>query len=112
MRPWSGLGLALSCTLTAACGFSAPQVGDAPGAPGGDGDCTTFSAQLDTCELPVGFPLRLSGVLVLDTDTGVLKNAANIEIPIASLPIPTLGAEMRVIVATSAVFQAGTILRA
>lgn len=107
-------GLVVSCTLTAACGFSSPKAGGTPDAPVPLPDvlCPSYSAQLDTCKLPKGFPLTLSGMLTFDTDTGVLKDAAQIEIPVASMPIMTLGAEMRVLLATSVELKADTVLRA
>jgi hypothetical protein len=74
--------------------------------------CTSFSAQLDTCQLPNPFPLMLAGTLIFDTNLGVLKDSNGIETPVVSVPVMTLGAEVRALVATSVVLMPNTILRA
>src|SRR5262245_35049183 len=96
-------GLALIWVLAGACSFGAPGAPgtDAAGDGDGSGGCTTFSAQLDTCELPSPFPLMLSGMLTFDTNTGMLRDAANIEIPVVSWPVMTRGTEVRALVAST-----------
>ncbi|HWO17899.1 MAG TPA: hypothetical protein VNO30_03960 [Kofleriaceae bacterium] len=109
------LGLALPCALTAACGFSSPKLSDRPSdAPVIDPDvaCMSFSTQLDTCPLPTGFPTMLAGTLLFDTDTGKLKDANQIEIPVVTTAFTTLGVDMRAIVATSLELMPNTTLTA
>ena len=113
MRPSVVLTLALSCTL-AACRFDLPMVtpGDDADAAIPDAACKSFSAQLDTCPLPNGLPMMLSSTLLFDTDTGVLEDANQIEIPVVTTAFSTFGVDMRAIIATSLELQPNTILRA
>jgi hypothetical protein len=113
--PAMKLGLALPCALSAACGFSSPKGGETPDdAPVivPDAACKSFSAQLDTCPLPMGYPMQLAGTYLFNTDTGVLKDANQIETPVVTVAFTTSGVDMRAIVATSVDLQPGTILSA
>jgi hypothetical protein len=105
-------GLAMFCALTAACGFQSPTKSDTPDSSDAPADCKSFAAQLDTCGLQLAFPLNLSGMLTFDTDTGVLTDAANIETPVSSMLVSTLGAEVRALIATTVVLMPNTTLRA
>lgn len=104
-------GLAVSWVLVAACGFDAPKgVRIEPDAPPLLPDaCVSFSAQLDTCTLPQGIQLMLGGAMTFDTNTGVLVGPSSV-IPVVSVPVMTLGGEVRALVATKVEFDAGSTL--
>ncbi|HWU88333.1 MAG TPA: hypothetical protein VN253_13700 [Kofleriaceae bacterium] len=106
-------GLALICTL-AACTFGSPPSAEpdagADPVPMPDA-CASFSSQLDTCALEHQIPLELSGDLMFDTDTGVLtRNGASVTV--VSKIVPTLGGEVRALLATSVLFRNTARLRA
>jgi len=105
-------GLALLCALTAACSFRSAEHSGGSDDDGDDGACASFLMQLDTCKLQNAFPLTISGSQTFDTDTGVLKNSMNIETTVSSQVVTTLGAEMRVLVASVVLFSPGATLRA
>lgn len=74
--------------------------------------CIGFSSQLDTCALPAGTPLSLAGTLHFNTGTGKLTDAGAASVPVTSVTVATLGADVQAIVATTVTFAPGTILRA
>jgi hypothetical protein len=98
-----------------ACDFTGPG----PAAPPEDAAlpdvemdaCTSFAVELSTCSLPGQFPLILDGSLVFNTDTGMLqKITGGPEIPVNSAVLMTRGAEVRALVASTAVLQPGATL--
>ncbi|HEU0033040.1 MAG TPA: hypothetical protein VFQ53_20550 [Kofleriaceae bacterium] len=107
-------GLALF-GLLAGCSFAPvplDQAGDGgPDTPITPG-CTTFSSQLDTCTLPAGAALTLSGTLAFDTDTGELTQAGTVVTGIPTMVLATNAAEVQAILATTVTFDPGTMLRA
>jgi len=73
--------------------------------------CTTFSQQVDTCALPPGSAVNLSGVVTFDTNTGALFQGA-VPIAVTTETLTTPSGEIKAIIATSVVFAPGTRLRA
>jgi hypothetical protein len=76
-----------------------------------DGPCETFSSFTDTCELPVGDPLTLSGDLRFDTNTGDLF-AGDAPVEVVTQTIATASGELKAILASTVVLTADTKLRA
>lgn len=86
--------LALAMIAAGGCGFSI-DIGDNTGSDasnatvdaGPDGPCTTFSTFIDTCELPQGNALMLTGNHNFDTDTGLLTDAIGTVVPVKTATI-------------------------
>ncbi len=87
------------------CGFTAPSHAPGDDAPTVDAAvvllpdaCVSFSHQLDTCGQPVGTDLTLTGINVLDTDTGVLT-AGGAPVTVTTQVVTTLtnGVAVRVL---------------
>ncbi|MBS1119546.1 MAG: hypothetical protein H6Q90_1774 [Deltaproteobacteria bacterium] len=105
----ASMRLALFCLL-AGCSFDpSAAIGDAA-AIEHDG-CTSFSHQVDTCTLPPGTPLTLSGALTYDTTTGTLSSGGA-PIAVTSLTLPTPAGEIEAIVATRVTLASDASLRA
>jgi len=110
MRP------ALFCLL-AGCSFRLPSSVVGADAPGGGGEdapegCRSYSQQFDTCALPAGEPLVLSGDLRFDTNTGELRDAANNLVAVTARTLATQTVEVEAILASSVTLMPGTHLRA
>ena len=104
-------GLALASVLMG-CSFDLPADIHADGGnPSSPDACVSFSSQLDTCALAEPIPLDLSGMLVFDTDTGVLTRNG-ISVSVVSQALPTPGGEVRALLATLVIFQNDAQLRA
>lgn len=103
---------AVLLTLVAACEYT-PAVGElSPDASSpSDAPCTTFSSFLDTCALPAGAPLTLSGALRFDTNTGDLFDGAT-PIAVTTQTFTTPSGEIKAILGSAIVLAAGTSLRA
>ncbi len=96
----------------AGCGFSSPAsapVVDAP--PPGPDACVSFSAQLETCDLPLAVDVTLSGMVAYDTTRHVLT-VAGAETPVASRVVPTQTGSVDAILARDLRIAPGTQLRA
>ncbi|MGE0402172.1 MAG: hypothetical protein AB7T06_36055 [Kofleriaceae bacterium] len=83
--------LALATIALGGCGFSI-NAGDSGAGSGVDGstddaECTTFSTFIDTCDLPRGSSLDLTGMHTFDTDQGVLTDAIGTVIPVKTATI-------------------------
>lgn len=78
--------LALVIATLGGCGFSI-SFGDNAPSDGTDGStidqpCMTFSTFIDTCELPDGAALALTGMHTFDTDSGLLTDAIGTVVPV------------------------------
>jgi len=106
-------GAAALCLL-AGCSFSLPSplAGDAPGTPDAPEGCRSFSRQLDTCVLPAGAPLTLTGQLTFDTGAGTLRDAGGTTITVTARKLATRTVEIEAILASSVTIMPGTRLRA
>lgn len=100
----------LTCVL-AACEYD-PAVSDpSPDASSPDGPCATFSSFVDTCAMPDGEPLTLSGSLRFDTNTGDLFDGAT-PIAVTTQTVTTPSGEIKAILGSAIVLAADTKLRA
>ncbi|HLL23684.1 MAG TPA: hypothetical protein VK427_16210, partial [Kofleriaceae bacterium] len=98
-------------TAVAGCGFSNATEGD--GGPPPPDACVTYSAQLDTCKLPMGPALELSGMLEMNTTTGALiDKVTGVTITITTMSVGTLEAPVQAILAERVTFAPNTTLRA
>ncbi len=104
--------------LATGCGFTTPGElpGDAPaGSNGGPipiDACTSFSRQLDTCSAN-GPDLTLSGMNVLNTDTGILASESGpVAITQALVTTATNAVEVRAVYVGTLTFSANAQLRA
>lgn len=82
--------LALAIAGLAGCGFSM-TFGDGPSdgidAPTSDAPCETFSSFIDTCDLPRGGSLDLTGNHSFDTDAGLLTDAIGNVLPVKTATV-------------------------
>ncbi|HEU4729254.1 MAG TPA: hypothetical protein VFT22_15230, partial [Kofleriaceae bacterium] len=125
------LGLVTSGWALLGCGFQAvpaeppgvaggggdqpPAPGDQPpgeaGPPGADA-CATFSSQLDTCVLPLGGDLILTGTLAYDTEHHTLTDAQGATITVVHQVIAGRAGEVEAILARDVHLSAGSRLHA
>lgn len=97
--------------MLAACEYTPGVGGASPDAASPDGPCATFSSLLDTCVLPDGDPLTLSGSLRFDTNTGDLFSGAT-PIEVATQTFTTPSGEIKAILGSSITLAADATLRA
>ena len=102
---------AVLLTLLAACEYTPGVGGPASDASSPDGPCATFSSLLDTCVLPDGDPLTLSGALRFDTNTGDLFAGAT-PIEVATQTFATPSGEIKAILGSTIILAADARLRA
>jgi hypothetical protein len=102
----------LTCLL-AGCEYVAPSnpiaLDDAPA--DSTTACVSFSTLVDTCTLPPGTPLTLSGTLDFDTNTGDLFAGAQ-PVTVDTMILATVDGEITAILASAVVFAADAQLRA
>ena len=103
----------LVCGCRQILGLETPVERDATPAPdsGGDGACTSFSSLLDTCTLPAGGPVVLSGNATLDTGTGALSPPVSTQVTTVEV-VTTGGQTVRVLVASDFSVNPTATLRA
>ncbi len=107
----------LALALTTGCGFSTPGTPQVAGPTDDAGldlpdACTTFSQQLDSCA-GTGADLTLSGMNVINTDTGILAAAAGpVAISSQLVTTTTNAMEVRAVYVGSLTFAANAQLRA
>jgi hypothetical protein len=99
--------------LLAGCAYTAPDAPTSADAMPADTTavCASFSTMTDTCALPPGSPLTLSGILTFDTNTGDLFAGAT-PIDVATMTLMTPSGEIKAILASTVLFAADTQLRA
>ncbi len=109
--------LALALSVAAGCGFTTaagdPLADDQPSDAGGDAtSCASFSQQLDTCAR-TGVDLTLTGMNVIDTDTGILT-AGGLPVAITSQLVTTRtnAIEVRAVYVGALTMSANAQLRA
>jgi hypothetical protein len=82
---------ALVLAMLGGCGFSITFGEQSPDAMSDasttDGPCQSFSTFTDTCELPMGTPLELTGTHTFDTDSGLLTDAIGTIVPVKTAMI-------------------------
>ncbi|GEM_PF-3051917 len=83
--------LALATVSSGGCGFSISFGDSAPNDSmidaASDGPCATFSTFIDTCDLPQGASLSITGMHTFDTDSGLLTDPIGTVVPVKTATV-------------------------